>query len=48
MRVFMVTFMCLNKEPATPPHLLKVCEAFALIQDAGDVPGSDISDLVVV
>lgn len=38
----------LLKTPLHPPHLLQVCEAFALIQDSGDVPGSDIGDLVVV
>lgn len=31
-----------------PTYLLKVCEASAFIQDLGHIPGSDISDLVVV
>ena len=53
-----VTFiLCLNnngwpreaaEDPVAPTHLLQVCEAFALIQDSGDVPGSNIGDLVVV
>lgn len=53
----MTLILCLNnegrlrgatEEPALPPHLLKVREAFAFIQDSGDVRGSDVSDLVVV
>lgn len=31
-----------------PTYLLKVREASAFIQDLGHIPGSDISDLVVV
>lgn len=37
-----------KESPPLPTYLLKVREASAFIQDLGHIPGSDISDLVVV